>query len=104
MNLIEIWKNRGLIAEGIANSIFIKQDVEDIAQSRLEICKRCEFYDQDGDGCAVYGTEPCCSACGCSLAFKSRSLASSCPHNKWGAVLTEEESNLLNENLNNDSI
>ena len=45
------------------------------------------------------GTQPCCSECGCSMGFKLRSLSSSCPIDKWKAVLTEEEEDELNKNI-----
>lgn len=47
--------------------------------------------DRLGTKCELYGTQPCCSLCGCSLKLKTRSLSSSCPANKWKAVISEEE-------------
>lgn len=90
-NLIRIWKDRNKIAEGIRNNIFKKKDVEDIAFYRNQICITCEFIDHIGKSCAVPGTQPCCSECGCSLAFKTRSLSSDCPKGFWKAELTEQE-------------
>jgi len=55
------------------------------------------------DGCMFPGTHPCCDknkgGCGCSLVFKTRSLSSDCPLNKWKAVLTQEEEDKLKEKL-----
>ena len=89
--------------EGVTNSIFKKEDVEEIAQQRMQICINCELYDVQGEGCMVAGTQPCCNeklgGCGCSLKFKTRSLSSDCPKGKWKAELTEEEENLLNQKL-----
>ena len=87
----EIWQNRKLIAEGIWNTIFRKRYVEKIANERLAICFDCEGLDEEGDDCAVPGTQPCCKACGCSLAYKTRSLSSSCPFNHWVAVEEDDE-------------
>jgi hypothetical protein len=102
-NIIQIWKNKGQIVEGITNSIFKKEDVEEIAEYRMGICKKCHLYDTQGLGCMVPGTQPCCNekagGCGCSLAFKTRSLSSDCPLNKWKAILSEDEENKLNEKL-----
>jgi len=78
MNIIKIWKSRGQIIEGITNSIFKREDVEEIAKER----------DKGG--------------CGCSLSLKTRSLSSSCPHPngaKWSAELTQEEEDTLNKKL-----
>ena len=101
--LFRSWKNKGQIIEGITNSIFKKEDVEEIAQQRMQICKDCTLYDVQGEGCMVKGTQPCCDerkgGCGCSLEFKTRSLSSDCPLGKWKAELTEEEENQLNQKL-----
>lgn len=102
-SVLQIWKNKNQIVEGITNSIFKKEDVEFVAQHRMQVCLRCELFDQEGSGCMVPGTQPCCDerkgGCGCSLGFKTRSLSSSCPKNKWEAMLSEQEEDLLNEKL-----
>lgn len=102
-NIIKIWKSKGQIIEGISNSIFKKEDVEQIAQYRMQICNECELLDVQGDGCMVPGTQPCCNekkgGCGCSLSLKTRALSSDCPLSKWEAILTEEEEDKLNEKL-----
>lgn len=86
--------------EGITNRLFKKDDVEEVYNQRLEICKSCEFIDNKGDKCAIPGTSPCCSSCGCSLSLKLRSLNTSCPEGKWGAVLTDIENALLDRQIN----
>lgn len=102
-NLIQIWKSKEQIIEGITNSIFKKEDVEEIAEERMNICKGCTLFDLHGEGCIVPGTQPCCNeklgGCGCSLSLKTRALSSECPLNKWKAELTEEEEDLLNQKL-----
>ena len=50
------------IAEGIANNVFKKEDVEDIAAKRWEICLKCPSLDRVGVKCAMPGTQPCCAA------------------------------------------
>lgn len=102
-SVIAIWKAKGQILEGVINSIFKKEDVEEIANQRMQICTNCALFDMQGDGCMVSGTQPCCNeklgGCGCSLGFKTRSLSSSCPLNKWEAILTEQEEDALKEKL-----
>jgi len=102
-NIIKIWKNKGAILEGITNSIFKREDVEEIAQHRMQICKECDLLDEQGDGCMVPGTQPCCNekkgGCGCSLSLKTKALSSDCPLGKWEAILTEEEEDKLNQKL-----
>ena len=102
-NVIKLWKTKGQILEGITNSIFKKEDVEEIAQQRMQICMNCGLYDVQGVGCFVKGTHPCCNeklgGCGCSLSLKTRALSSECPLGKWKAELTEEEEDALNQKL-----
>lgn len=102
-NIIKIWKSKGQIIEGITNSIFKKEDVEEIAQHRMQICQDCALLDVQGDGCMVPGTAPCCNekkgGCGCSLSLKTRSLSSECPLGKWKAELTQDEEDKLNQKL-----
>jgi hypothetical protein len=87
----------------VTNSIFKKEDVEEIAQQRMQICEKCALYDVQGVGCMVAGTTPCCNeklgGCGCSLGFKTRSLSSECPKGHWKAELTQEEEDLINQKL-----
>jgi hypothetical protein len=102
-NIIKIWKAKGQIVEGITNSIFKKEDVEEIAEQRMAICADCPLYTNEDKGCMVSGTTPCCDerqgGCGCSLGFKVRSLSSDCPLGKWTAELTQEEEDQLNQKL-----
>lgn len=105
LSLIKIWKNKGKILEGIKNSVFKQEHIEEIAAERLALCKACPHIDLDGTKCDVPGTSPCCSLCGCSLAIKTRSLSSQCALNfsrRWEVVLTEEEDDQLNNHLNSN--
>lgn len=99
------FKNRKQILEGIKNNIFKKEHVEAEAAKRWDTCKGCDKLDKEGKDCVAPGTQPCCSECGCSLAFKTRALSSDCPLGKWQALMDEDvEQVLINklENENND--
>jgi len=87
----KIWDNRKQILEGIKNRVFQSEPIEKISAIRMEICNKCDEFDPEGVSCSVPGTAPCCGNCGCSLAFKTRSLSSHCPMSLWDKVLTEEE-------------
>jgi hypothetical protein len=89
-----IWENRKKILEGITNSILRDETIEEIASLRYSICNECQ---SKGNECAVKGTGPCCNECGCSLSFKTRSLASDCPLGKWEAIATVEEEDKLEQ-------
>lgn len=91
----DFWTNRKLILEGITNAIIRDEFVEDVARVRMETCDSCEHKDVKGKECAVPGTKPCCALCGCSLAFKTRSLSSGCPADKWFALIEEEDEDEL---------
>lgn len=98
-----IWKNRSQIFSGIKNTWFKHADVEDIAFERMSICYQCPKIDKSGSYCLMPGTQPCCSICGCKLAFKTRSLSSECPHPdgpRWKATMTEEEQDKYYKEIN----
>ena len=102
--LLQIWKNRKQIAEGIKNNVFKQDHIEALAKERDDICRACDQYDVEGTHCEVPGTNPCCGICGCSLAIKTRALASSCPAkpSKWNAVVTEEQEDQINYQIYNE--
>ena len=100
-NVIKILKNKGAILEGIKNNIFKKKHVEKIAEERFKICLACEFLDTKGDKCVIKKSRPCCGSCGCGLSLKTRALNASCPEEKWDAILSDEETELLEEKLTN---
>lgn len=95
-SFIQAFKNIGKITEGVSNTVFKKQNVEVIAKMRMDICNNCELIDNEGSECLAANTQPCCSACGCSLKFKTRSLSSECPQGHWDALMTEEQEEKLN--------
>jgi hypothetical protein len=105
LSIIKIWKNKDKIYEGIKNRVFKQEHIEEIAAERLKACQDCPNIDRDGSKCEVPGTKPCCKLCGCSLALKTRSLSSACAdedNKRWDAILTEEEDDQLNNQINSD--
>lgn len=97
-----IWSNKTKIFEGVKNSIFKSEHVEEIAAARMEICNACPHIDHEGDSCLVSGTQPCCGKCGCSLKLKLRSLSSQCgdeENPRWLALLSPEEEQALKEEI-----
>ena len=77
-----IWENRGKILSGIKNLLLKDKYIEGIASDRQAICDACNYKSKE---CAGLIRE-CCSVCGCSLKFKTRSLESSCPKDKWPSI------------------
>lgn len=98
--VLQIWKNKGKILEGVSAFVFKKAHIEEVHDERMAICKACPEIDLVGTKCAMSGAQPCCSNCGCSLKFKLRSMSSACPLNKWTAILTEDEENQMISQIN----
>ena len=66
-------------------NLLIKDDyVELVAQKRLEICNGCSKNSIKKK--VTHRPDFHCTACGCTLAAKTRSLESSCPISLWPAL------------------
>lgn len=92
------------IIEGISNSIFVKEEVEKIANERYTICSTCPkssmivkqqlemgITSMPGPYYSSIRPDEHCTMCACNLHAKDRSLHTNCPINKWKAVATTEE-------------
>lgn len=87
------------ILEGIKNSVFVKEEVEKIADIRYHICSVCpknssnkdKSYFDPGPYYSKIRKDEHCTICACNLHAKVRSLHTSCPIDKWGPVATREE-------------
>ncbi len=101
-SLIDIWKKKAQIFEGLKNSMFKTEHVEEIAKARMDICNSCDFIDKTGEKCFVPGTQPCCGICGCKLSWKTRSLSEGCDKKFWGPVKSEADDDEIKTNLNID--
>ena len=77
-----IWENKKKILSGVKNLLIKDKIIEEIAEARQAICNSCKFKSKE---CAALISE-CCSVCGCSLKFKTRSIESSCPKDKWPSI------------------
>ena len=107
--MIRVWKNKGQILEGIVNSVFSNQDIQDVGDQRITICRSniCGLYDKDGSSeKAVLKGEESCAGCGCALKFKTVCLSCSChlqdvqQHPLWIAEVSHAEEEVLRERLN----
>lgn len=82
MKAKDIWDNKKEILAGIKNTLHKQVFIEHIASERQAICDKCPHISTE---CAAL-IKTCCSVCGCSLNFKTRSLQSSCPEGNWPAL------------------
>lgn len=107
-NLIDTLKG---ITTGIYNSIIINEQIEEMAEERLAICRRCPFNSEvaKANGQNILRKDEHCLKCGCVLKLKTRYPAAQCPLDipKWKALVTNEESekimDLLDKNIENES-
>jgi hypothetical protein len=56
-----------------------------ISEKRMEICKSCEFYQDERDK-----DNPSCQKCGCFLAIKTTWASQACPVGKWPSYATNQ--------------
>lgn len=76
------------ILEGIKNSIFVKEEVEKIANERYEICKKCPKLStakddsQKGEYHSKLRPDEHCTICACNIHAKVRSLHTACDLDK----------------------
>lgn len=92
------------ILEGTWNSIFVREEIEQVAKQREEICRGCSMNSDHAKKFNKYKTfrpDFHCTVCGCDLHLKTRALSQHCPLGKWEAQLTEEEEYELTKKLEN---
>lgn len=104
MNLKRIWEHKREILDGVANSLFIRESIEQVALERTSICEsnRCGFYDKEGisDKVNIPGVSSC-GVCGCVIHLLTRSMHSKCSLHElgkqplWESQLTKEEEDSL---------
>ena len=77
------------ILEGWTNTIIKKDNVEEVARVRMMICNNCVYQSENAKKVSNYTSirpDIHCTECGCPLISKTRSLATSCPKEKWKAI------------------
>lgn len=96
------------ILDGIKNSVFVKEEVEKIANERYAICKGCDKIstapddELKGKNYNKLRPDEHCTICACNIHAKVRSLKTKCPIDKWGPEATQEEEVELFKLLQND--
>lgn len=110
------------VIEGIANTVFVKEEIEKLAEQRILICRACprlstnikEKNTEPGKYYSAKRPDEHCTVCACNIHAKVRSLHTSCPEKKWLSVANKEEAarvaivmdqsfNQLNSTSNTDS-
>ena len=90
--------NVGEIYEGWKNKLLPDADMVEqidlVGAERLAICDACPNHSKNHKH--IRPDEHCVS-CGCTLSAKTKSLSCKCPIDKWGAVLNDEQQDLIEE-------
>ena len=87
------------LLESVGNAKPIVYVDMDESKIRGNICEQCSKFDMIGHSCAVPGTAPCCSSCGCILNLKVRSMSASCPDGKWAAFMSKDDEDKFKDSL-----
>jgi len=75
----------------------LKNQIEQIANQRIEICNGCLFHSDNREGYKSLRQDKHCTDCGCTLSAKTKCLSCACPKDKWGAVVTKTEEDTIDE-------
>lgn len=107
MSLINnIWKNKHQILEGLINKVQAKEEIEEIANARLSICRACPYDSTNAKSTGYHTSRPDehCLQCGCNLDIKTHCLSCECPLEKpkWVAVATKDEANKIQDSLKDE--
>lgn len=86
------------IFEGWRNHLLPRKElelmIEQISQERIGICNECEYISTKHTSLRP---DVHCTDCGCTLSAKTKCLSCKCPKNKWTAVLSEEQQNIIDD-------
>lgn len=92
------------ILEGWTNYLIppksMKELIEAVHEERIAICNSCSENTKNINPNAVFAA---CNVCKCPLSSKTRALTTSCPLNKWSAILTQEERDQMEEKIKSKS-
>lgn len=84
------------IIEGWSNHLLPRKElelvIEQTSKERMEICNNCEYVSTKHTSLRP---DVHCTDCGCTLAAKTKCLSCNCPKNKWTAVISQEQQNII---------
>jgi len=87
--IYEGWKNH------LHPSIKLKKIIKSTSEERLRICKKCPFHSLNRENYVTLRMDAHCTKCGCTLIAKTKCLSCECPEQKWKAIVTEDEYNIM---------
>ena len=90
--------NVGEIYEGWKNKLLPDADMVEqidlVGAERLAICDACPNHSNKHK---TVRPDAHCVSCGCTLSAKTKCLSCKCPIDKWGAVLNDQQQDLIEE-------
>ena len=90
--------NVGQIYEGWKNKLLPDADmveqIELVSTERMAICDACPNHSSNHK---TTRPDAHCVSCGCTLSAKTKCLSCTCPINKWLAVLTDEQQDIIED-------
>lgn len=86
--IIEGWRNHVVPPEEL------KEVIKITSEERMNICNDCEHISTKHSSIRL---DVHCTNCGCTLSAKTKCLSCNCPLNKWTAVISEEQQNIIND-------
>lgn len=101
MEFMEGWRNHLIPPKDL------KDTINKVSEERLAICSGCPMQSENAkaEGKIILRLDVHCTACGCPLTAKTKSLSSKCPLNppKWEAVATDAERYEIEQQINNET-
>lgn len=86
------------IIEGWGNHLLPRKElelvIEQTSQERMDICNNCEYVSTKHSSIRP---DVHCTDCGCTLSAKTKCLSCNCPKNKWTAVISQEQQNMIDD-------
>ena len=86
------------IIEGWGNHLLPRKElelvIEQTSKERMEICNNCEYISSKFSSVRP---DIHCTDCGCTLSAKTKCLSCNCPKNKWTAVISQEQQNIIDD-------
>ena len=92
MEIYEGWKNHLLPKKELKN------EISNVANELIAICESCFYHSNNRSNYKSLRKDDHCTDCGCTLAAKTKCMSCSCPRDKWKAVITKEEENIIDKN------
>lgn len=90
--IFEGWKNH------ISPDAYLVEQITQASETRMAICRQCPYFSKNNVNANPFRFDEHCTNCGCTLSAKTKCLSCSCPINKWEAIISSEEEQIIEKN------